>query len=635
MVKKLVPGAFALLFSVQAALAGVGFDGGKFYLKEELSALGVSAPAAVAQRARPEKEWTIMVYVNAKNNLEKFGLKDMNEMELVGSGDRHNVVVELGRMAGYDDSDGDWTGARRYLVRRDGDPAAITSPVVRELPGADMGDYKHLVEFGRWAKAAYPAKKYMLIVWNHGSGWDKGRALNGARGISYDDETGNYINTPQLAQALKEMGGVDVYGSDACLMQMAEVVYEIKDHAKYVVGSEETEPGDGYTYDAFLAPLAARPDMTAEELARTAVDAYADHYKAAGKPTTQSYVRTSAAPGFRAASDAFARALMLAGDKEAAYQALRGAQSYATQANKDLYHFAQLAAAGTHNSDVKAKAEALMAFIKDVFVGHNRTTDELESWWNPVNYDDSHGIAVYLPAGAAPESYAGLRWAGDSAWDEFLAWLEPAARRSDAAVGEFQTMGRYEGVRVDDRTALVGIETQLMVNGTPGFVQLAVNYQEIPKDQEALAVDPGALVTVVDIPLAHYSAIFEGEPLFMKEWAAGGKNIEVFSSHDGRTKFIQFTLTSGNAPGAPRTTEVLKLTVAGKEITMGQLEKFRAGGDDPYFSEYVVMPERTAGGLALKTPGLAGRLSDPSLIKYAAEAPTPERFAEVLRRGGR
>ncbi|MCK5582742.1 MAG: hypothetical protein KAI33_03075, partial [Elusimicrobiales bacterium] len=27
------------------------------------------------------KEWTIMVFVNAKNNLEKYGLKDVNEME--------------------------------------------------------------------------------------------------------------------------------------------------------------------------------------------------------------------------------------------------------------------------------------------------------------------------------------------------------------------------------------------------------------------------------------------------------------------------------------------------------------------------------------------------------------------------
>jgi|GEM_PF-264718 len=635
MVKKLVSGAFVLFFSAQAALAGVDFGGGEFDLKEELARLGVSAPAAGAQKALPEKEWTVMVYINAKNNLEKFGLKDMNEMELVGSGDRHNVVVELGRMGGYHDSDGDWTGARRYLVRKDGDPSAITSPVLQEFQAVDMGDYRHLVKFGKWAKANYPAKKYMLIVWNHGSGWDKSRASNGARGISYDDETGNYIDTPQLARALKKMGGVDVYGSDACLMQMAEVVYEIKDHAKYVVGSEETEPGDGYTYDAFLAPLAARPEMTAEELARTAVDAYADHYKAAGKPTTQSYVRTSAVPGFLAASDAFARALMLSGDREAAHKALRGAQSYATQANKDLYHFAQLAAAGTQDPDVKAKAGALMAFIKDGFVGHNRTTNESESWWNPVNYDDSHGIAVYLPAGAAPENYAGLRWARESAWDEFLAWLEPAARRSEGAVGEFQTMGRYEGVRVDDRTALVGIETQLTANGTPNFVQLAVSYQEIPKDKEALAVDPGALATLVDIPLENYSAIFEAAPLFIKEWSAGGKNIEVFSSHDGRTKFVQFTVTGPAAGGTLRTTEVLKLTVAGKEITMGQLEKFRTGGDEPYFSEYIVMPERTAGGLALKTPDLAGRIADPSLIKYAAEAPTPERFAEVLRRGGR
>ncbi|MCM2268250.1 MAG: clostripain-related cysteine peptidase [Elusimicrobiales bacterium] len=421
--KKFIIAAMALAMGAQAALAGVDFDGGRFDLKEEIAKLDISAPEAAAAKARPDKEWTIMVFINAKNNLERYGLKDVNEMEMVGSGDKYNVVVELARIDGFDDSEGDWTTSRRYLVQKDADTDNVTSPVVEELPKVDMGDYKHLADFARWAKAKYPAKKYMLIVWNHGAGWIKTPLRAPAKGISYDDETGNHITTPQLGQALKEIGGVDVYGSDACLMQMAEVVYELKDYATYIVGSEETEPGDGYTYDTLLGPLFAKQNMTPAELAKVAVDAYSDHYQQLGQASTQSYIKTSALASYLDASNAFAYAVTQAGDKEVARSAMSGAQSFAYPENKDVYHFAQLVAGATKSADVKAKAEALMTNIKTKLVAHNRTNSSEGGWWGPEVYDNAHGIAAYLPGGAAPAHYADLQWAKYSNWDEFIAWL--------------------------------------------------------------------------------------------------------------------------------------------------------------------------------------------------------------------
>lgn len=91
-------------------------------------------------------------------------------MEMIGSGDKYNVVVELGRIKGHDSSEEDWTTSRRYFARKDDDPARVTSPVVEELPRTDMGDYRHLADFANWAKTRYPAKKYMLTVWNPGAG---------------------------------------------------------------------------------------------------------------------------------------------------------------------------------------------------------------------------------------------------------------------------------------------------------------------------------------------------------------------------------------------------------------------------------------------------------------------------------
>jgi len=423
--KKLALAVLALYFSAASLKAEIDFDSAKtFSLNAEMEKTTLLMPVPGRQEVRPEKEWTIMVFVNAKNNLESYGLKDMNEMEMIGSGDKYNVVVELARMKGFDSSEGDWTTSRRYLVKKDNDTGKITSPVVEELPSVDMGDYKHLADFINWSKAKYPAKKYMLVVWNHGAGWIKG-GKEPSKGISYDDETGHHITTPQLGLALKETGGVDVYGSDACLMQMAEVVYEIKDYAVYIVGSEETEPGDGYTYNDLLAPLFARQDMPPSELAKVAVDAYADHYKAQDEGSTQSYIKSSAITGFMSAANEFSYAVIQAGEKDLAQKAMGEAQSYAYPENKDLYHFAQLVLAGTANAEVKAKAQALMSYITGSLVVHNRTTNGAGAgWWSPPSdYSNSYGIAVYLPGGSAPASYADLQWAKYSNWDDFITWL--------------------------------------------------------------------------------------------------------------------------------------------------------------------------------------------------------------------
>ncbi len=437
MIRKLSISAVAVSLFASIASAAMNFDGGKnLNIKEEIANMDVAVPAATPDKGimswlfgkpsvqKAPAEWTIMVFVNGKNNLEPFAIKDINEMEQVGSNANLNIVVEMGRMDGYDTSNGDWKTTRRYYVTKDKDTAKIGSKMLADLGDIDMGNYQSVIDFGNWAKAAYPAKKYMLIIWNHGAGWEKGLNLAITKGISYDEVTGNHINTPQMGQILKGIGGVDVYGSDACLMQMAEVDYEIKDSVKYIVGSEETEPGDGYTYNTFLGPVAAKPTMTAEELARTAVAAYADHYQAANEGATQSLVNPAYIPQLLTLTNDFAYAVTQSGDKTLAKSARDGAVKFAMAENKDLYDFTRLVVEGTKSADVKAKGQALMSFITSDLVMVNRTTNSPGgSWDEPTDYSPAKGIAVYIPSGTLGDGYTDLQWAKYSNWDEFVNWM--------------------------------------------------------------------------------------------------------------------------------------------------------------------------------------------------------------------
>jgi hypothetical protein len=378
-------------------------------LQQEIASLELTVPAPVAEKAKADKEWTIMVFVNGKNNLEQFALKDMNEMEMVGSSDKVNIVTEVGRIAGYDSSDGDWKSVRRYLVKKDSDTRKITSPVVQEFPSRDMGDYKNVVDFVKWAQTNYPAKHYMLIVWNHGAGWIKARG-EVTKGISYDDQTGNHITTPQMGLMMQSIGKIDVIGTDACLMQMPEVNYEIRNYVDYIVASEETEPGDGYTYNTFLGPVVAKPTMSAQEVGAQAVNAYADHY--GSQDHTQSLVLASAMNGLVPLTNKFVAAAMAANEKPLIKTAMSQAQAYAYAENKDFWHFLSLYAAASKDANVKATAKALQDYITNTLVLVNRANS---------NYSDSHGLAIYMP-NYANSSYNQLAWAKDSQWDEFIAW---------------------------------------------------------------------------------------------------------------------------------------------------------------------------------------------------------------------
>jgi hypothetical protein len=368
-------------------------------------------------------EWTVMVFLNGKNNLEEFAVKDLNEMEAAGAAAGVNVIAQLGRAKGYYTGDGDWTGVRRYLVRPDADMAHIASQVLGDLVGTDMGDYRSAADFFSWARAAYPARKYLAVIWNHGSGWTKASAS--ARGISYDDETGSHISVPQLAEVFHLAGPVDVYASDACLMQMAEAAWEMRGHAAYIVGSEETEPADGYPYDRILAALNSAPEMTPGELAGAIVRSYGEYYSGLGIGATMSALRTAALPGLRARTEEFSCAALAAGDKGVLKRGLYYAQHYSYDDNKDLDSFARYVAIKTPDTRLRLAALELSSWIREELVlwrasaNYSQTPEGTES----IDYSLASGLAVYLPASRPEVAYYELSWAEDSAWGELLRWL--------------------------------------------------------------------------------------------------------------------------------------------------------------------------------------------------------------------
>jgi len=230
------------------------------------------------------KDWTFLVFLNGNNNLDPYGAMDINEMEAVGSTDRVNVVVQWASLQAKN--------VRRLLVKRDSDPSKVTSPILENMGAVDMGDYRNLVEFVKWASVKYPAKNYFIDVWNHGSGWHRKSAVISPRDISYDDLTGNSISTEQLGVAMKESSviigkKVAIYGSDACLMSMAEVADEMADSVEIFVGSEEVEPAEGWPYDKLLERWNSRTEATPAVVAQYLTEEYVRSYSGGSQGSSE------------------------------------------------------------------------------------------------------------------------------------------------------------------------------------------------------------------------------------------------------------------------------------------------------------------------------------------------------------
>jgi hypothetical protein len=284
----------------------------------------------MARTAEKKKRWTVMVYLAGDNNLDSAGVADLAEMKKVGSGDHVSIVAQF-------DRSGRKGLTNRYVLRK-GTP--LDADVVTALGETNTGDPAVLRDFVTWAVTSHPAERYMLVIWNHGAGWDdsnlyagdyfggaappvvrkgvvvrpgtaRGRALEpvrsgtvqaavkrarralfsstvgsmvSSRAIAFDDQAKDFLDNLELQRVLADIARalkrkIDLVGFDACLMSMVEVAYQIRGAVSVTCGSEEEEPNEGWPYDTLLKALAAKPSMTPRELAGLVVKQYLASYR--------------------------------------------------------------------------------------------------------------------------------------------------------------------------------------------------------------------------------------------------------------------------------------------------------------------------------------------------------------------
>ncbi len=370
----------------------------------------VEKPAASLEGG-PVK-WTVLVYMNAANNLAPYSDDDIQEMERVAQNAQVRIVVQW--KTPNPASGLPFKGAGRFFVRAD-ETKAFKSTLIERLPDAtDMGKPATLKAFIDWAKGRYPAKRYAVIIWNHGNGWRE----NIREGVSYDDATGSHIATWDLASALPTTP-IDILAFDSSLMQMAEVAYEVRGKAKFIAGSEESPPGEGYPYHRVLARFRDTPDAATPKLAQAFRDAMVQEPGYSLDPISQSVIDTAKMPALSAALDALAAEMVLRKSLlgPVTLKARNKAKAYSdngTRVYRDLIGVLNVLAAEAPVTKVRTLADAARSAARAAILFNG----------NNVRSPGSYGLSIEFAGAAnfvkAAATYQKLSFAKDTRWDDWL-----------------------------------------------------------------------------------------------------------------------------------------------------------------------------------------------------------------------
>ncbi len=356
-----------------------------------------------------QDSWTIMVYMAADNDLEQYGVADLNEMESVNLPGNVNVAVLLDRAPGYDTSNRNWTDTRTGDVSHDSSTTTIGSNLV-SLGELNTGNPATLTNFINRTVTSDPASHYGLIVWDHGGGLS---------GTSWDDtNNGDNLTLTEFLSAIKtsNVSHFDFVGFDACLQGMIEQAWDLRGLSDVLVASQELEPGDGWEYQTFLGALASSPTLSAFDLANAAVDSWEQRYSGE-EGTTLSATRIDGLESLRTAIDSFVDTAISTGTSIT--NQLLAAVSRATPINnaddgyRDLGDFMREVISQLPNTAVATTAQQVVTALGAAILSHTGTVA------------GANGLSVYLPTSSIDTSYdmANYSFLQETNWGNFLRFM--------------------------------------------------------------------------------------------------------------------------------------------------------------------------------------------------------------------
>lgn len=362
-----------------------------------------------AGRAEEEKDVTVMIYMSGCDLESRGGAANADILEMIRSGmhgSRVNTVLLTGGTARWKTGfPSDRTGLYRIDPKA---PGYYTEEAL--YPLMNMGDPETLRFFLDECFSRYPARDYILILWDHGGG----PMMGVCRDQLFD---GDMLTVPELKQALSLSGAAEhrlsMIGFDACLMSSLEVAAACAPYADYMVASQELEPGNGWNY-AFLGGI--ENDGNRADTAARIIDGYFEASESKikkGVPVTMACIDLRRTDELIAALNPVFRTLSdnLTPETFAGYSVTRRTSASVARSSRVEYDLVDLGSLLSRSGELTgADTAAAQAALKNAVAYHRSTREELT------------GLTVYFPyynkdryASEWGEAYPGISSARDYA----------------------------------------------------------------------------------------------------------------------------------------------------------------------------------------------------------------------------
>ena len=243
--------------------------------------------------------WTIMIYLCGADLESGSGLATADIKEILkvnNQPDDVNIIIETGGSRSWHGYGISASNLTRFHVEN-------KSLVEDEkLPKANMGKQSTFESFLDWGLTEYPADKTGVVFWNHGG------ALSG---VCFDENYGgDGLTNSETSAAFKNVfnaHGVDkleFVGYDACIMQIQDVAEFNSKYFEYMIGSEESEAGEGWVYDQWIDDVYA--DRDTDTILKATCDSFVNKY---GSDQTLSYLNLNKMPTFFNAIESMSSAI--------------------------------------------------------------------------------------------------------------------------------------------------------------------------------------------------------------------------------------------------------------------------------------------------------------------------------------
>lgn len=273
---------------VGSLLAGCGLGAAPF----DPTGAATSTAAGTKGPKQGASDWVVFVYMGADNNLAPYASQDLNEMEAGLDSSRVKFVVLVDQQRQGDsrivEVTRDPEGFNQTIVSPSVDDGGAVIPADHEV---DTGSPDTLERFARWGAAHYPARRSMMVIWNHGGG--AFAEPDDLKSFCWDDQSSHHLNLVDLwrvAQRLSDKMKYDIVGFDTCLLGHIETAYQLRDLTSFLVSSEKTIPGEGWDYQALARTLSSQPGIYPRELSAAIVRGYHDYYQQKNATATLSSI---------------------------------------------------------------------------------------------------------------------------------------------------------------------------------------------------------------------------------------------------------------------------------------------------------------------------------------------------------